>query len=127
MKYIEDFNKYVKEIKDKHDKLFEQLSNVDSEQEDVLHFLELTTCDAVTMMKATKRLKEIRKRRREIKDELAAIQKVHARLGNAVLSHTNPDIYTCRTDILNGISTRHPVVTKIVRGKLIYAKEKNDK
>ena len=108
MNYIDDFNKYVEEIQNEHKNLISQLSEVDSAQDDILHFLELAPCNAAIMMKATKKLKEIRNQRREIKNKLAVIDKIHARIGSSNLTYKEPSIYTCKTDVLSCISNIKP-------------------
>ena len=112
MNYIEDFNQYVKRITDRNNELSQQLSRVDSEQDDILHFLELATYDAVTMMRVTKRLKEVRERRREIKNEIAIIQKICCRIGVANLKNNVQDTYTFKTNILYDISKQKKIITK---------------
>jgi hypothetical protein len=101
MNYIEDFNKYMHDIHKTGKELSDQLSKIDGEQEDILHFLELANYDAVTMVKVTKKLKEIRSQRREIKNNLAMIHKIQCKLGVHDLAYTVPDTYTCRSDVLS--------------------------
>jgi tagatose-1,6-bisphosphate aldolase len=112
MNYIDDFNQYVKDIQAKHKELCEQLSEIDCEQEDILHFLELATYDAITMMRATKKLKGIRDRRRKIKNEIAMISKVHSRLGNGNLIYAKPSVYEVRTNALSDFMVEKKIKTK---------------
>lgn len=108
---IEEFNQYLDTIRKRHAELNKELSEYDLEQEDILHFLELETYDAVTMVKVSKRLKEIRQKRREIKNELSMIQAIHARIGNNNLKYTTPNTYSFRTDILNDLVKKKKIVT----------------
>ena len=101
MSHIEDFNKYLKEIQDKYQELSNQLSKIDGAQDDILHFLEFASYDAITMVKVTKKLKDIRNQRREIKNELAMIQKIHSRIGTTSLVYKKPNTYTCKSDVLS--------------------------
>ena len=112
MDYIEQFNKYVSDINAKYKELFEQLSKVDSEQDDILHFLELETYDAITMMKTTKKLKVVREKRRQIKNELSVIQKIHDKLGCKNIKYVEPNTYTFKTDVLREITDKTKIVTK---------------
>lgn len=112
MNYVEEFNKYVQFISDKYTELSKQLSKVDSEQDDILHFLELETYDAITMMKITKKLREVRERRREIKNELSIIQTIHCRIGKSNVSGKTPSVYTFKTDVLYNISNKKKIITK---------------
>ena len=116
MSYIEDFNKYMHDIRKTGKELSDQLSKIDGEQEDVLHFLELASYDAVTMVRVTKKLKEIRSRRREIKNKLAMINKVQSKLGVHDLAYNEPDTYTCRSEILSEFMT----------GKIIKERKHNN-
>ena len=112
MDYIRDFNEYCQQMNKRYQELVKELSEVDLEQEDILHFLELDTYNAVTMMKVTKRLKEVRSRRREIKNELAMVQPICSRIGKPTLTNTVPKRYNYRTDVLSGISDKKHIVTK---------------
>lgn len=110
--YIKDFNKYCASLNIRHNELAKELSEADLEQQDILHFLEFDTYDAVTMVKVTKRLKEVRVKRRAIKDELLVIQSVLGRIGKAPLSHVAPNKYTYKTAVLLDISDKKHIVTK---------------
>lgn len=112
MDYIRDFNKYCQHIDKRYKELTEEMSKVDQEQDDILHFLELDTYDAVTMMKVTKRLKEVRARRREIKNEFTMVQAVHSRIGKPTLTNTVPKKYNYKTAVLKDISDKKHIVTK---------------
>lgn len=116
MNYIEDFNKYMHDMSKIGKELSDQLSKVDGEQEDILHFLECASYDAVTMMRVTKKLKEIRARRREIKNNLAMINRVRSKLGVHDLVYNEPDTYTCRSEILSEFMT----------GKIIKERKRNN-
>ena len=74
--YINNYNSYVENMYDKRRELISKLSKADKEQDDILHFLEFEKYNAATMMKVTKKLKEVRANRREIKNELSEIQTI---------------------------------------------------
>ena len=112
MDYIRDFNEYCQKINERYQELTEEMSKVDLEQEDILHFLELGTYNAATMMKVTKRLKEVRERRRKIKDEFVMVQAVHSRIGKPSLTNTVQKKYTYKTTVLQDISDKKHIVTK---------------
>ena len=112
MDYIRDFNKYNRSLNERHNKLVQELSQVDLEQQDILHFLEFDSYDAVTMMKVTKKLREVRGKRRIIKDELSEVQSVLERIGKAPLSHKTQSTYTYKTAVLSDISDKKHIVTK---------------
>ena len=112
MDYIRDFNEYYQQIDKRHAELAAELSKVDQEQDDILHFLEFDTYNAVVMMKATKRLKEVRERRREIKNEFIMVNAVHSRLGKSELTTSIQKKYTYKTAVLRGISDKKHIVAK---------------
>ena len=56
--------------------LTEQLKRVDDETQDLLHVLELGKLDAIKTGEVAKRLKEVRKERRRIKDDLEVMEEV---------------------------------------------------
>lgn len=112
MDYIKDFNEYAEHINKRFAELSKELSSVDQEQDDILHFLEFETYNAVTMMKVTKRLKEVRAKRREIKHEFNAVCAVHSRLGKSTLTDTTQKRYTYKTEVLRDISSKKKIVTK---------------
>ena len=80
--YIAEYNQYLATIKSKFQECNKRLSEIDLKEQDLLHFLEFEKCDAITMMKVVKKLKEVRAKRREIKDEFDKINAVYTRLCN---------------------------------------------
>lgn len=79
-KYVKEYNTYFTEKCKRKQELIKMLSQCDLQQEDILHFIELEKCDAVSMAKATKQLKIVRQKRREIKNELAVVAVICDRL-----------------------------------------------
>lgn len=67
---IESERRYSQLIQ-KRKELVEEGSKCDLMQEDILHELEFSKLSAVEMMKMTKRLIEVRKMRRNVKNEIA--------------------------------------------------------
>lgn len=83
---LESFTDFVKDL------VYQKLSHVEQEQEDILHVIENGGIDAVTLVKCAKRLKEVRNNRRILKGMYSALN--------------NPNVgdkYTMRTSILNDI------------------------
>lgn len=104
--YITDFNEYASKIQKRYKELNEELSEVDLEQQDILHYLENEKCSAVTMVKITKKLKDLREKRRVIKNELTVVSVVYARVGGSSKLLKEPDIpteYNYRTEIMKEI------------------------
>ena len=98
--YIKEFNEYLTRIRTRHQELSQKLSEVDLEEQDLLHFLEFEKCDAVTMMKVTKKIKEIRERRRVIKNEWDKLSAVNNRFANVkcLKESDYQKVYTYKTD-----------------------------
>lgn len=103
--YINDYNSYVEKMYKKQTELVSELSKVDKEQEDILHFLELEKYNAATMMKVTKKLKEVRAKRRIIKDELNEVQAICSRI-KPYNRKEGERTYTYKSEILKGVITK---------------------
>ena len=81
---VEDLLKYMHEFFTSIDKeinnIAEELSNVDLEQQDVLHYIENNNLNAGGYAKVGKLLKNIRLRRRDIKNDLDILNAVRDNL-----------------------------------------------
>lgn len=82
--YRKEYNEYRERLWARKRELEEKISEIDSKQQDILHYLEFEKCDAITMMKLTKRLKTLREERRVIKNEWIELEPVCQRLNNMV-------------------------------------------
>lgn len=96
--HVEKYNSYREEVQKRKKELEAMMSNVDLEQQDILHFLENEKCDAVTMSKITKKLIVVRKRRREIKEEWEYTNWIWQRIYNKMVEKEFVG-YKYRTDI----------------------------
>lgn len=74
--WLSEFNDLQKRATNRKEELCKELSKKDGEQEDILHYLEFKKCDAIIASKLVKKLKEVRKERRLIKEELEAVQRI---------------------------------------------------
>ena len=74
--WLNEFNDLQKRATKRKEELCKELSKKDGEQEDILHYLEFKKCDAIITSKLVKKLKEVRKERRLIKEELEAVQRI---------------------------------------------------
>lgn len=74
--WLSEFNDLQKRATNRKEELCKELSKKDGEQEDILHYLEFKKCDAIITSKLVKKLKEVRKERRLIKEELEAVQRI---------------------------------------------------
>lgn len=78
------YEAYVKEITERKNTLDEQLSLVDRKRADIMHLLELEKCDAITMVKAAKKLKEVSRERRVIKEELSVVHHIYDKIRSPI-------------------------------------------
>lgn len=74
--WLSEFNDLQKRANKRKAELNKELSKKDGEQEDILHCLEFKKCNAIITSKLAKKLKEVRKERRLIKEELEAVQRI---------------------------------------------------
>lgn len=97
--YVKQYNTFFNELCETKKRLSNELSEVDLQQQDILHFLEFEKCDAVTMVKATKKLKLVRQKRREIKNKYQVVVIMCDRLKSTIKNEdvTNGDY---KTDII---------------------------
>ena len=93
--------------------LTQKISDYDLQQQDLLHYLENETCDAVDLVKIAAKLKDIRKRRRASKVEQDKILSATSDFNN-VKVHWNKDLskfdgktYTNKTDVMDGMALSH--------------------
>jgi hypothetical protein len=89
--YVTQYNTFFNELCATKKRLSKELSDIDLQQQDILHFLEFEKCDAVTMVKATKKLKEVRKKRREIKNKYQVVYVMCERLKNPIKNENFAD------------------------------------
>ena len=110
MSYVTEFNEYAQKMEAFKTELCSQLSAVDKEQEDILHFFEFDTYDAVTMVMVSKKLKEVRQKRRGIKRQLESITPICSRLGNANMTDVAQVTWKYKTKILDSYKHQAKIV-----------------
>lgn len=86
MNYIEHYNDFRKDVEKKFKESCDRLSLLDKEQQDLLHYLELESCNGVMLVKIAKKLKEVRLSRREVKEELHMWQRLNNNLGQELMN-----------------------------------------
>lgn len=79
-KEIEQLKDIMKKISDRETFLQKELSKIDSEREDILHYIELSKYNAVQGWKLLKKLKEVSQRRRNIKEELGYLSSINSKI-----------------------------------------------
>lgn len=95
--WIDEFNDLQKRANKRKEELNKELSKKDGEQEDILHYLEFKKCDAIITSKLVKKLKEVRKERRLIKEELEAVQRITQGINERKEKNRN---YKFRTNVI---------------------------
>lgn len=79
-KEIEQLQDIMKNISDRETFLQKELSKIDSEREDILHYIELSKYNAVQGWKLLKTLKEVSQKRRNIKEELGYLSSINSKI-----------------------------------------------
>lgn len=90
----EDIISFRKRLEDELNSLSEQLSNIDKEKEDVVHYIEFNTLNACQGYKIYNLLHEIMQDRREIKNKYSYIQSILDNLDSTILKNNKPHTYT---------------------------------
>lgn len=100
-KYSKKFNAFIEKLLTDKKQQTEQLSYVDRQLSDCLHFLENEKANAATLAKVNKKIRELRQIRRQIKNDLIDIQNVLNKFKNTKkMNETVECEYNYRTDIL---------------------------
>lgn len=107
-----DVNKLYTEFATRIDEICKEcrksVSEADGIEQDLLHFLESESCDAVTMVMIAKKLQENRRSRRNDKVRLEQIQSIKSAIpilaNKTNLTSFENKTYTYRSDIMRNIS-----------------------
>lgn len=105
MTYSEKLNDFELDLRIRYNELDRLKSECDLAEQDILHYIEFEKYDAATGAKLLKRLKEVRRERRSIKNEYEELQSILRRMKNAGLHcFKRPNkTYTYRTITLESI------------------------
>ena len=99
--YSKKFNSFLEELLRDKEKYTSQLSIVDKQLTDCLHFLENEEVNEVVLVKVAKRIRELRQVRRRIKNNLTDVDNVLNKFKNIKrMNETAECEYQYRTDIL---------------------------
>ena len=99
--YSKKFNSFLEELLRDKEKYTSQLSIVDKQLTDCLHFLENEEVNEVVLVKVAKRIRELRQVRRRIKNNLTDVDTVLNKFKNIKkMNETAECEYQYRTDIL---------------------------
>ena len=96
--WIEEYNRIIKKANKRMEELVKLQSLYDSQQDDILHYLEMMKCDAIKSSKLMKALKEIRAKRRPVKEELGAVNSITSLSKQS--KYVNNDTYTYKTNVI---------------------------
>ena len=101
IKYSKKFNIFIDELPVDKENRQKQLSLVDKQLSDCLHFLENAKANAATLAKVNKKIRELRQIRRQIKNDLTDIKNVLNKFKNTnKMNEVAECEYSYRTDIL---------------------------
>ena len=78
--YIKEFNDFLEEMNKRRKEISALYSKLDLQRQDLLHFLELEKYDAVIMMKISKKIVDVSKKRREAKYKLSELDAILSRM-----------------------------------------------
>ena len=99
--YSKKFNSFLEELLRDKEKYTSQLSIVDKQLTDCLHFLENEEINEIILEKVAKRIMELRRVRRRIKNNLTDVNNVLNKFKNTKkMNETAECEYQYRTDIL---------------------------
>lgn len=103
MRFEQLRQEFLKAAKIRRAELEVEQSKYDLMLSDAMHFLENEKCDAVSMVKTAKLIKELRQERRKIKVEMEKLQSTKDSMTKGVAKF-DKKTYTYRTEIINIIS-----------------------
>lgn len=102
MRFEQLRDEFLKEAKVRRIELEAEQSRYDLMLTDVVHLLENEKCDAVAMVKAAKRIKEITQKRRKVKVEMEKLQSIKDSMTKG-MTRFDKKFYTYRTEIVDDI------------------------
>lgn len=102
---VKDLRKdFLKQARLRQKELNTELSRCDMAISDIMHALENENCDAIIMVRAAKRIKELRKQRRQIKVEWEQVNILYQSMKDKDIARceVNPG-YKYRTNVMDDI------------------------
>jgi hypothetical protein len=96
--WIDEYNHIIKRATKRQSELIKLQSLYDSQQDDILHYLEMMKCDAIKSSKLMKALKEIRAKRRLVKEELSAVNSITMLAKQS--KYINNETYVYKTNVV---------------------------
>ena len=96
--WVDEYNNLISRVNKRREELCKLQSQCDSEQDDILHYIEMKKCDAIVSSRLMKKLKEIREQRRVIKEELAALDSIS--MLSKTSKYKNNTTYVFKTNVI---------------------------
>lgn len=110
------YTEFAAQIDKRHKECVKSVAKSDNIEQDLLHFLENESCDAVTMVMIAKKLQENRRERRQDKICLEQIQSIKSSIpsliNNKNLTRFEEKTYTYKSDIMSDISHKPKVIVR---------------
>lgn len=96
--WVNEYNSFIKKANERRQELYKKLSEYDNQLNDIMHYIEMMKCDAIVSSKLMKKLKELRQKRRIIKDELHALDSICALSKKS--KYKNNETYEFKTNVV---------------------------
>lgn len=111
IEWCSEYQNYKQKVNDRFNELNSKLSLLDKEKTDIEHAIELLSLNAIDLSKLMKKLKQILRDRRDVKNELDVLDLIRIKLKGHNISVNTNKIYSMRTTeemfILNDAIEKH--------------------
>lgn len=99
---------FLTQMKTRKEELSSEISQYDMAISDIMHYLENEKCDAIALVKTSKRLKEIRQKRRAVKVERDQVLCLLRCISTSnIEKYEKRTKYKYRTDIMDDIKHKN--------------------
>ena len=96
--WVDKYNNLFEDMINRRNELSKLLSNYDLQEQDILHYIEMKKCDAITSAKLMKKLKEVTCARRVVKEEYCSLNSLTTNLKRN--KYKNNQEYTFKTNVI---------------------------
>ena len=105
MEHIKDLERsFITQMKTRKEELSSEISRYEMTINDILHCLENEKCDAITLVRASKKLQEIRRKRRKVKIERDQVLCLLRLVSTSnIAKYEKKKQYTYRTNVMDDI------------------------
>ena len=99
---------FLTQMKTRKEELSSEISRYDMAISDIMHYLENEKCDAIALVKASKKLKEIRQKRRIVKVEREQVLCLLRTISTSnIEKYEKRAKYTYRTNVMDDIKHKN--------------------